>query len=288
MPLSGPPPLIVAYRPPLVTHHDGRRPLFPERQEDTYRGLLLRRVSAANALLLTKIEPVLRRLAEDINARARRDTMSEDLSILLRVIGEAEEAFERRNEPKAADVEVVGAQVDRFAAAQVARALRRVVGLDVTRGGLLTEAIQGWSAENVKLIKTIDSRFFDDIRKVTTEALRTGRSTRDLIKEFQARYSVSKSRAEVIARDQIGTLNSKLTQDRQTSLGVTKYRWRTLRDERVRGRPGGKYPDARPSHWAREGQEYEWAKPPRESDDDGHPGEPIQCRCTAEPVLPGS
>jgi len=38
----------------------------------------------------------------------------------------------------------------------------------------------------------------------------------------------------------------------------------------------------RPEHVAREGKEFSWKNPP----DDGHPGEPINCRCTAEPVLP--
>lgn len=66
-----------------------------------------------------------------------------------------------------------------------------------------------------------------------------------------------------------------------TSLGIKKYRWRHSRDERVRGNPGGKYPKARPSHWAREGKIYSWNDPPP----GGHPGMDYQCRCTAEPVF---
>ena len=38
----------------------------------------------------------------------------------------------------------------------------------------------------------------------------------------------------------------------------------------------------RAHHVDREGKEFNWDKPP----DDGHPGQPILCRCYAEAVLP--
>lgn len=291
MVLSGRQPLVVASRPPLVTHLDARRravPLFPDRQEEAYRRDLFRRVNAAQALLMTRIGRALRKVGEDIDARAaerRRDSEAEDLSTLIRVIDEAERDFAKANEPDAKILASTGAKVDTFTAAQVARTVKAVAGIDVVSGGITMPVIEAWADANVSLIKTIDARFFADIREVTVEAVRSGRSTRDLIADIQERYSVSKSRAEVIARDQVGTLNAQITQAKQTGLGITKYIWRTLRDERVRGRPGGKYPNARPSHWSREGQTFEWAKPPSESSDDGHPGEPIMCRCTAEPVL---
>lgn len=290
MVLPGRQPLVVASRPPLIRRVDARRavPLFPDRQEEAYRRELFRRVNAAQAILMERVGRALRKVGEDIDARAaerRRDSESEDLSTLIQVIDEAERDFAKANAPDPESLAATGAKVDTFAAAQVARTVRTVAGLDIVGGGVTMPLIEAWADANVSLIKTIDSRFFADIREVTVEAVRSGRSTRDLIADIQERYSVSKSRAEVIARDQVGTLNAQVTQAKQTSLGITKYIWRTLRDERVRGRPGGKYPNARPSHWSREGRTFEWAKPPSESSDDGHPGEPIMCRCTAEPVL---
>jgi hypothetical protein len=57
---------------------------------------------------------------------------------------------------------------------------------------------------------------------------------------------------------------------RQKQLGVTSFVWQTMGDERVRD-----------EHAERDGQEYEYDDPP-----DGElPGEPIMCRCWAEPVL---
>ena len=61
-----------------------------------------------------------------------------------------------------------------------------------------------------------------------------------------------------------------LTELRQTSIGVTDYVWSTSGDERVR-----------PEHAARNGKVYKWSEPPA----GGHPGEDIQCRCRAIPVL---
>ena len=60
---------------------------------------------------------------------------------------------------------------------------------------------------------------------------------------------------------------------RQKEIGVTEDVWRTAGDERVRE-----------THAANDGETFKW------SDDtpgpaDGRPGEEINCRCYAEPVL---
>lgn len=89
------------------------------------------------------------------------------------------------------------------------------------------------------------------------------------------------TKAKLIMRDQISSLNGSLSQDKNQQAGVTHYRWRTVKDARVRGRPGGEYPNARPSHWHREGEVFAWDEPP----DGGHPGHAIQCRCWAEPIF---
>ena len=85
------------------------------------------------------------------------------------------------------------------------------------------------------------------------------------------RTDVSDSRAKLIARDQVAKLNGELTKERQTDLGVTGYIWRTVGDERVRD-----------EHADNDGQFFTWDSPPST----GAPGEDIQCRCWAEPVLP--
>jgi SPP1 gp7 family putative phage head morphogenesis protein len=91
---------------------------------------------------------------------------------------------------------------------------------------------------------------------------------------LEERMGVAESRANLIARDQVGKLFGQLNEKRQTELGVTGYVWRTVHDNRVRE-----------LHEDRDGQHFDWNDPPEETPDDGHPGTPIQCRCYAEPDL---
>ncbi len=92
----------------------------------------------------------------------------------------------------------------------------------------------------------------------------------DLADLLQGRTGVAESRAMLIARDQTTKLNGALNEIRQTEAGVTSYTWSTSLDERVRD-----------EHSEREGEVFDWDSPP----EDGHPGEPIQCRCVAIPVV---
>lgn len=92
----------------------------------------------------------------------------------------------------------------------------------------------------------------------------------ELTKMLQERAGMASRKAELLARDQVGALEAKVAQERAQEAGVPRYIWRTQNDERVRE-----------EHDAREGQSFEWDKPPS----DGHPGEPPNCRCWAEPDI---
>ena len=55
-------------------------------------------------------------------------------------------------------------------------------------------------------------------------------------------------------------------------MGISEYRWGTAGDERVRE-----------THEANDGKVFRWDTPPAET---GHPGNDVQCRCTARPIIP--
>ena len=76
----------------------------------------------------------------------------------------------------------------------------------------------------------------------------------------------SRRRAELIASDQTQKIVAKLNKAQQLEAGVTKYVWNH-----------SFLPNARRHHVERQGNVYQWAKPPR----GGHPGTEINCRCTA-------
>ena len=75
-----------------------------------------------------------------------------------------------------------------------------------------------------------------------------------IIKQIQHINGVNKRRAELIDRDQKSTLTGALNQKRQESIGIDKYIWRTVKDNRVVENPSGLYPKGNAkhmNHWER-------------------------------------
>jgi len=131
-----------------------------------------------------------------------------------------------------------------------------------------------WTAENMTLIKSIDSQTMDKIRFTLSQKIIATANKEmlmsDLTKDIRQLAGVSETRAALIGADQVGKLNGRLTQYRQMSAGIESYIWRTMGDRRVR-----------PNHAARSGQVFKWSNPP----DGGHPGQAVRCRCVAQPLI---
>lgn len=150
-----------------------------------------------------------------------------------------------------------------------ARALRGL-GLDI-RGtlGATLDHLRDW---NVNLMRKAGRAYAEDVAGVLSDPQNWGLRAEELAALVEDRASVSESRAELIARDQTSKLNSAISQHRQQSAGITSYTWSGSLDERERE-----------THLANEGKVFDWASPPSET---GHPGDDIQCRCVAVPILP--
>lgn len=91
------------------------------------------------------------------------------------------------------------------------------------------------------------------------------------------KFGVTERRFDQFGRQQVNSLDTQLSESRQQSIGSEEYEWDTQQDERVRGNPYGLYPNAVPSHYARQGEIFRWDSPPT----GGHPGEAPGCRCRA-------
>lgn len=176
----------------------------------------------------------------------------------------------------------VGRRTSDFQKEQLHRQLRAAVGVDVLAAEPnLRPHVENFVEENVALIKSLPSKLFDEVEQRVLAGVRAGTRHEELAQEIATRFEVSESRAELVARDQVLTFYGKLNETRQKALGVDGYIWSCSMDERVRGRPDGKYPNSEHNHWAREGRRYLWSEPPA----DGHPGTPVNCRCVAAPDL---
>lgn len=166
--------------------------------------------------------------------------------------------------------EIVNAQ-KKASDKQLGELLKKQTGLDLN--GLMTDedlkdVVDDAVKANVNLIKSIPKEYLDRIEKSVMAGVQSGTLNRDLAKELEKIEGVTKSRANLIATDQLGKINSRISQIRQQKLGITHYIWRTSHDERVRH-----------SHRVRDGQLIAWDNPPN----DGHAGFAIRCRCVAEP-----
>lgn len=152
--------------------------------------------------------------------------------------------------------------------------MNKAIGIDLNsliENENLTDTLVAKTRENVALIKSIPDEFLKKVETVVFEGATRGHKASSLIKEIQKIHKVTKNRARLIARDQTQKLNSALIQQRQQNLGVTEYIWRTSGDESVR-----------PSHKSKNGKRFKWSDPPK---DTGHPGQDIQCRCIAQPII---
>lgn len=132
------------------------------------------------------------------------------------------------------------------------------------------DQIKKFTRDNVKLIKSIPEQYFAQIESTVSNMIQQGKMTKDIEEEIYNRYSVSESRAALIARDQTNKFNGALTELRQREVGIKQYQWSTSLDERVR-----------PEHEERHNDIFSWDNPPS----DGHPGQAINCRCEALAVI---
>jgi len=258
----------------------------PVRLEKRYERVLLRRTRLARDLVKRRLAPVLRRAREAEKAE-RSDALDEfvgELSLDIGAIAAAIDTVAPIDEGELRDLAVA---VERFATQQTQRSLAQVVPTIQVFTTETTALYEAFIAENVALIKSLDARYFGDLEGLVQEAFREGTTTEEFARQLTRRFEVSESRARLIARDQVGKLNGQVTQTRQQELGIDEYQWQTAGDERVTGAPGGLYPDARPSHYALDGQFYAWDAPPiaGRSGEPAHPGEAINCRCVARAVV---
>lgn len=233
-----------------------------------YRAILpiLDRARAAAERALARVMPQLEARAAEL----RRDASGPDLNALMDAVGEE---FFRGLQPSeiAALAEQFARATSGYEKEQAAAQVRTAFGVDViTREPDIAARSSAFVSENVALIKSIPSKFFDDVEKEVARAVSSGATPKQLAGVIADRFKVADDRAMLIARDQIGKYYGAVAEARQVAMGVTHYVWRTSNDERVRE-----------EHAAREGQTFAWDNPP----EGGHPSEDFQCRCYAEPVL---
>lgn len=169
------------------------------------------------------------------------------------------------------------------------RIIKQTLGVDVAEEYYSKEMyeyiIKQWIAENVAKIKSIPSQTLGNMEQIILDGFMKGKSVRDIQKSIQNEYGVTKGKAVLIARDQIATLNARMSKMQQQDAGCKRYRWSSSKDSRVRD-----------CHRELDGKIFSWDDPPemyyytksRGKVMTGrrcHPGEDFCCRCVPIPIF---
>lgn len=139
------------------------------------------------------------------------------------------------------------------------------------------EMLKASLAENVGLIKSINSKYFDDIQTSVWQCIQGGYDLGGLSKDLHSTYGVAKRRAAFIARDQSAKAHAVIEQARRQELGITKAIWMHSH--------AGKVP--RPSHVKADGVEFDVSKGLFLDGKWVLPGQEINCRCGSRAVIEG-
>lgn len=161
---------------------------------------------------------------------------------------------------------------------RLSREIERAIGVDVshilTANGHLLKSMTEATRENIALIKTIPEKYFGRVEETITSGWSQGLRWESMVEQIQKDGDVTEERAKLIARDQTSKMNAAINEERQKQVGIERYEWSTSQDERVRD-----------SHADMEGKVCSWDDPPDVDGEKVHPGEAINCRCTAIPIV---
>mgnify|MGYP001228379544 CR=1 FL=1 len=184
-----------------------------------------------------------------------------------------------RDRPPVASVQHVAALTQRHSRAQWQQLVKESLGVDLPAAEPeLRPQIEAFRRENTDLIESLVGEQVDRVRGVLVDS-GAGTRVEEIAKAIRESTDATKSRAALIARDQVLKLNANVTQARHEAAGITEYVWRTARDERVRE-----------DHRVLDGTRQRYDAPPivdRRRGERANPGEHYQCRCVAEPIIPG-
>jgi SPP1 gp7 family putative phage head morphogenesis protein len=172
------------------------------------------------------------------------------------------------------------ARRDRIAWEEHGKLIGRLLRREIEQAPTGT-AMRGLLEGQVELITSLPLEAAQRVQDLAVEGLSSGARWTEIAKEIMATGDVTRSRANTIARTEVGRAATTLTQARATYIGSPGYVWRAVMDA-----------DSRPRHRELDGQFILWNDPPIASEPGQkimkyHAGAGPNCRCWPSPVLAG-
>lgn len=264
---------------------DAKRPRLPPqipptRIEEEYAKRLIAIVKRATDAW----RPVIRALPDLMTQAAQARHDAGESGKLKRLIDHAVATARAAVQPTevAALARKFAKQTASYQRGQLTKQVRAALGADpLLHDKGLAERTDQFVHENVALVTRIPERLHGDLHAMVMRSVSSGRiaSSRGggpgtLQREIQDRFGVAERHARLVARDQTSKYYAAVNHARQREMGVTRFTWNTAGDERVR-----------PEHAELDGREFDYDDPPEGDNGPVLPGEDIQCRCYASPVL---
>ena len=218
-------------------------PEYPQWAESKMRAIENRRLKELQAVVRDSMPEILAIAADEMDTASesiRKDGYSDMVHRIQNRFRIMRDRLSRRlkTDPLERDVRRCADYTDRRQLQEWQRSVRATLGIDISKdffiGERYEQMLSRWAEQNVSFITSIESDCFDDMEKIIIDGFTKGRTPAAISNEIQRRFDVTKSKANLLARDQIGTLSADLTRTRQESAGVKEYIWRSSGDERVR------------------------------------------------------
>lgn len=239
---------------------------FPQIAENRAQNTLARKLKA----IIEEWQPLLK-------VNYRRDDQIDD-NLFDRLLYQLDDALNSWQ----SELRAAGIEANVFLKQQFIRQFKTHFGTDPRMNEFWADEELKTFVDNVmRRCKGSNQEIVGKMRKAHAKARKRGTPAADLDRELDGYFKLLNTRYKFAIRDEFGDYVSNVTERRHRAFGLDKYTWRDRRDRRVRGNPAGIHPNAKYSHWHRNGDVYSYDDPPP----DGNPGEPSGCRCMAEPVF---
>ena len=262
--------------PVVVTRADRALTPHPDHEED-----LGRKFAKMARKLRAPYAKVVRAAMDSLSRTDSADRMDADVrGMLASARAAAERAIKQDEVEKLATR--AGHRVAEYHKSQLRKDIKSAIGVDPVFKDKRTDArVRDFARENAKYIKRLPATLHDRVSELVLDAVASGRLTGGrsrspdtLRQDLEDAFGMSETHAKVIARDQTAKLYSAINHDRQRDLGVTQFTWRTVGDQRVRD-----------EHAELDGEVFDYDDPPEIDGEPTLPGDGVQCRCWADPVL---
>lgn len=276
--------------------------LYPYAQERQYYQYLKNLMNIYSEMTIPALKNNLQRWIEEQRSD-RQDDFQTEFSQLINKLektqynmfdenGEGEGEF--NNAAIIGTLSIAGFAVSNFNDKQSQKFTKKILGQPFyPEERWMPVLVNTWSNANFSLIKSLSNEYIKKLNFIVSDGVMSGKTWNAMMKDVRGMSkNITKTRAKLLTRDQIGKLNGNLTKRRQEEIGIDMYKWMSSRDERVRA--SHKKLDGKICRWDNnelyadsiaDAKSGRWKSRSAAGMEIGTPGSAIQCRCVGIPMF---